>query len=101
MNMKTIAIQTAVDKFTELANASFEDTKAKVLDNSLAEMYKSKAMIVQGYDDIQNNVMIEFFGVDYYDNVGGGGELDITYEILNDLREEFSRNEYELLTQND
>ena len=94
--MKTIKMQ-AVEKFTKLATASFEVTKAKVADGSLHEMYKEEALIAQGYDDIQNDVMREFFDADYYDHVGDVGELGQAYEALCDLRCDFTRNEIELV----
>jgi hypothetical protein len=94
--MKTIKMQ-AVEKFTKLATASFESTKEKIADGSLHEMYKEEALIAQGYDDIQNDVMREFFDVDYYDHVGDGGELGDTYEALCDQRGFFTRDEIELV----
>ena len=88
--MTTIKTQ-AVEKFRKLANAALEGTKANIAN------YNEENMIAQGYDDLVNDVMREFFGVDYYDMVNEAGELGDTYEALCDQRGFFTRDEIELV----
>lgn len=87
----------AVEFFNKLANAHFKDIKSKILANTLHEMYKTKLHIEQTYDDIQNVVMREFFGSDYYEHVDKIGEIGDAYEALCDLRGDFTYNEFELV----
>jgi len=94
--MTTIKTQ-AVEKFKKLANAALEGTKANIANGTHHEMYNEENMIAQGYDDLVNDVMREFFGVDYYDMVNEAGELGDTYEALCDQRGFFTRDEIELV----
>ena len=87
----------AVEKFKKLATASFDTTKQKIANGTLHEMYKTKLHIEQTYDEIQNNVMREFFGSDYYEHVDKVGEIGDAYEALCDLRGDFTYNEFELV----
>lgn len=50
---------------------------------------ESKDSILQVFDEIQNDIMRNFFGDDYYSNAYNVGEIGDTYEETCEIRNDF------------
>ena len=76
-----------------------EAVKNPLIPHGMGSPFESDRFIEQVFDDIQNEVMCDLHGPDYYDHVGSGDTIDIDYSDTSEVRTDFIREAIEFVAE--